>query len=88
VRAPMIAFALGAGAFGIALLAAGLALGIVAQSGGWPSFRIGLGSFTVFAFARHGQMTSSTFGSGIVAAAILGGAFNAAAAAFLSRRAG
>jgi hypothetical protein len=84
----MIAFALGAGAFGIALLAAGLALGIVAQSGGWPSFRIGLSSLTLLEFTRRGATTSTTFGSGIVVAAVLGGAFNASAAAFLSRRAG
>jgi hypothetical protein len=88
VRAPMIAFALGAGAFGIALLAAGLALGIVAQSGGWPSFRIGPGSLTLLEFTRRGATTSTTFGSGIVAAAVLGGACNAVAAAFLGRRAG
>jgi hypothetical protein len=88
VRAPMIAFALGAGAFGIALLAAGLALGIAAQSGGWPGFRIGLGSLTVLEFTHRGQTTSTTFGSGIVVVAILGGALNAAVAAFLGRQAG
>jgi hypothetical protein len=84
----MIAFALGAGAFGIALLAAGLALGIVAQSGGWPSFRMGLGSLTVLEFTRRDETTSTAFGSGIAVVAILGGAVNAAAAAFLGRRAG
>lgn len=88
MRAAVIAFALGAGAFGIALLAAGLALGVFAQSGGWPSFRIGLGPLTLFELARRGATTSTTFGSGIAVAAILGGALNAGAAACLSRRAG
>jgi hypothetical protein len=88
VRAAVIAFALGAGALGIALFAAGLALGVVAQSSGWPSFRIGFGSLTAFEFTRGGGTTSTTFGSGIAVAAILAGALNAAAAACLSRRAG
>jgi hypothetical protein len=84
----MTAFALGAGAFGIALLAAGLAVGIFAQSGGWPSFRIGLGPLTLLELTRRGETTSTTFGSGMLAVAILGGALNAVAAACLSRRAG
>jgi len=88
MRAAVIAFALGACAFGIALFAAGLALGVVAQSGGWPSFRIGFGSLTLFEFTRAGGTTSTTFGSGMTVAAILGGALNAGAAACLSRRAG
>lgn len=88
MRAAVIAFALGACAFGIALFAAGLALGVVAQSGGWPSFRIGFGPLTLFEFTRAGGTTSTTFGSGMTVAAILGGALNAGAAACLSRRAG
>ena len=72
MRAAVIAFALGAGAFGITLFAAGLALGVVAQSSGWPSFRIGFGSLTLFEFARGGGTTSTTFGLGIAVAAILG----------------
>ena len=88
MRAVMIAFALGAGALGTAFLAGGLAVGVFAQSGGWPSFRIGVGPFTLFEFTRGAGTTSTTFGSGIVAAAILGGSLNAAAAAWLRRRTG
>jgi hypothetical protein len=88
VRTVLIAFALGAGALGIALLAASLALGIVAQSGGWPGFRVGVGSLTVLAFTRDAGRTSTTFGPGIAAVAMVGGAANATAAAWLRRRAG
>jgi hypothetical protein len=88
VRVVVIAFALGAGALVIAIVASGLAVGIVAPSTGWPGFRVGIGPFTVLELTRESEATTTTFGSGVLAAAILGGALNAIAAACLRRRAG
>jgi hypothetical protein len=88
VRAVVIAFALGAGAFVIAIVAAGMAVGVLAPTAGWAGFRVGIGPFTVLELTRDSETTSTTFGSGILAAAILGGALNALAAAWLRRRPG
>jgi hypothetical protein len=88
VRIVVIAFALGAGAFVIAIVAAGMAVGVIAPSAGWAGFRVGIGPFTVLQLTRDSEATTTTFGSGILAAAILGGVLNAFAAAWLRRRPG
>jgi hypothetical protein len=88
VRAVVIAFVLGTVAVWVALLVAGFALGIAAQSGGWASFRVGFGLATLLEFTREPAGTSTTFGPGLALAALLGGALNAAAAAWLRRRLG
>jgi hypothetical protein len=88
VRIVVIAFALGAGAFVIAIVAAGMAVGVLAPSAGWAGFRVGIGPFTVLQLTRDSEATTTTFGSGILAAASLGGALNALAAAWLRRRPG
>ena len=88
MRAVLIAFVLGTAAVWIVLLVAGFALGIAAQSGGWASFRVGLGPATLLEFTREPAGTSTTFGPRLALAALLGGALNAAAAAWLRRRLG
>jgi hypothetical protein len=87
VRAVLIAFVLGAGAFAIAASAAGFVLGIVAQSDGWRSFRVGLGPVVFLSFERLPDGTSTTFGNGLLLIALAGGALNALGAALLRRRA-
>jgi hypothetical protein len=84
----VIAFALGAGALVIAIVASGLAVGVVAPTAGWAGFRVAIGPLTVLQLSRDSEATTTTFGSGILAAAILGGALNAIAAACLRRRPG
>jgi len=88
VRPVVIAFALGAAAVAIVLLVAGFVLGVAADAGGWDSFRIAAGRLVLLEFGRTTNgTTSTTFGTGIIVAAAAGGALNAAAAAFLGRRA-
>jgi hypothetical protein len=88
MRPVVIAFVLGAAAVWIVLLVGGFALGIAAQSGGWASFRVALGPAVLLEFTREPVGTSTTFGPGLALAALLGGALNAAAAAWLRRRLG
>jgi hypothetical protein len=87
MRPVVIAFVLGAVAVGMAVSIAGFALGVVAQSGGWDSFRVALGPLVFLSFERLPHETSTTFGSGLVLLALAGGALNAVGAALLSRRA-
>lgn len=86
MRTLLIAFLLGSVAVGIVLLVTGFAVGIAAQAGDWGNFRIGVGRVVALEFRRSPDGSSTTFGSGILIAAAVGGALNAAAAAFLSRR--
>ncbi len=88
MRPLVIALLLGSLAVAITLFAAGFALGIVAQSDGWPSFRVAAGPLTFFAFERTKDMTSTTFGAGLPMAAVAGGVLNALGAGFLRRRGG
>jgi hypothetical protein len=88
MRPVVTAFALGAAAGWIVLLVAGFALGIAAQSGDWASFRVGLGPITLLEYTSGPAGTSTTFGSGLILAALLVGALNAAAAGWLRRRLG
>jgi hypothetical protein len=87
MRTVLIAFLLGVVAVGIAVSVAGLVLGIVAQSGGWASFRVALGPVVFLSFERHPHETSTTFGNGLFLLALAGGALNALGAALLRRRA-
>ena len=86
MRAVLIAFLLGAAAVGFAAGAAAVASVIVADAGGWDSFRIALGPLLVVEFDRSGTETEATFGAGIAVAAVGGGLLNAAGAALLRRR--
>ena len=87
MRPLVIAFVLGAVAVGITVLVAALVLGIVAQSGGWESFRVALGPVPFFSFERVPGEASTTFGNGLFLLALAGGALNALGAALLRRRA-
>jgi hypothetical protein len=88
VRSLALAFVLGAVAIGIVASVAGFAVGVAAQAGGWPSFRVGLGPLVLFAFTSTARATTTTFGAGLPALAVLGGLVNAGAARVLSRRRG
>jgi hypothetical protein len=84
----VIAFLLGSIAAAITLFVAAFVVGIVAQAGGWSSFRVAVGPLILFAFERTRDATSTTFGAGLPLAALAGGALNALGARFLRRRAG
>lgn len=86
MRPVLIAFLLGAVAVGIAVSVAGLALGVVAQSGGWDGFRVAIGPVVFLSFERLPRETSTTFGNGLFLLALAGGALNALGAALLRRR--
>jgi len=88
VRSLVIAFLLGSFAVAITLYAAGFVLGILAQDGGWSSFRIAAGPLVFFTFERTKDMTSTTFGAGLALVAVAGGVANALGAGFLRRRGG
>jgi len=88
VRPLVIAFLLGSLAVAITLLTAGFVLGIVAQNGGWSSFRIAAGPLVFFTFERTSRLTSTAFGSGLPLAAVAGGVLNALGAGFLRGRRG
>jgi len=88
VRPLVIAFLLGSFAVAITLYAAGFVLGILAQNGSWPSFRIVLGPLVFFTFERARDTTATTFGAGLAVAALAGGLLNALGAGFLRRRGG
>ena len=88
MRTFVIALLLGGLAVAIALSVAGLVLGVVAQKGGWSSFRIAVGPVVLFAFERTRNVTSTTLGAGVPLAALGGGLVNALGAGFLRRRTG
>ena len=82
VRAFVLGFVAGAGlGYGTAL-----AISILAQAGDWDGFRVALGPIEFLAFARDGATTSTSFGVGIVLAALAIGAANALAGTVLLRR--
>lgn len=88
MRTVLIAFVLGAAAFGIVAAVAGLAVGVAAQAGDWSSFRAGVGPVVLVAFSNTRGATTTTFGAGLPLLALAGGALNAGAAGVLRRRGG
>jgi hypothetical protein len=58
---------------------------VLAQSGG-RTVDVRVGPLVLVAVQRVGTATATTFGSGLLAAAVLGGIVNALAAALLARR--
>jgi hypothetical protein len=86
MRPVVIAFVLGAAAVAIAMSVSGFVLAVVAQSGGWHSFRVALGPVLFLSFERLPEATSTTFGSGLPLLALAGGALNAVGAALLGHR--
>ena len=88
MRSLVIALVLGAMAAGLALVVAGLALGVTADAAGWDSFRIGAGAVVLVEFERDTTSTGTTLGNGVPLAALACGFLNAAGAAVLRRRAG
>lgn len=79
------AFALGAVAAGLLGYAVAAAVAVIAQSGG-RTVDVHVGPLVVVAIERAGATTATTFGSGLLAVALLGGVVNALAAAVLARR--
>ena len=86
MRTYVIALALGSIAVMLVLVVTGLALGVAADSGGWGSFRIGLGPVLLLEFERRATSADTTLGNGLLLAALAGGLLNAAGAAALRRR--
>jgi hypothetical protein len=80
------AFVLGTVVFAVLAYAVAVALALSATEGGWSALRIALGPLLLVAVERDGATTVTTFGTGIVAVGLLGGAVNAVAAAALARR--
>ena len=79
------AAALGAVAFGLLAYALAAAAAVVAQSAG-RMLNVHVGPLVLVAVERSGTATETTFGSGLVAVALLGGVANAGVAALLARR--
>jgi hypothetical protein len=88
VRAAVTAFALGAAASGLLAVAFALGLAALADAGGRETFAIGLGGLELVSFERTARGTATTFGSALAVLPLLGGALNAAGAAFLQRGTG
>lgn len=63
-----------------------VSLAIAADANGWSSFSVGVGPFVLLEFQRTVDATTTTFGAGMAAAALLAGVLNAAGAAVLARR--
>lgn len=79
------AFVLGAAAAGVLAYALVAAVAVVAQSGG-RTVDVHAGPLVLVEVARTGASTATTFGSGLLAVALLGGVVNVLAAALLARR--
>jgi hypothetical protein len=86
VRACVIAFALGTIAALLVLVVTGLAFGVVADAGGWGSFRLGVGPVLLLEFERNATSAQTTLGSGLPLVSLVFGIVNATGAAVLRRR--
>ena len=86
MRALVIAFALGAAAFGVVAAVACLAAGAAADAAESDSFRLAAGPLVLVDFARTARGTETTLGLGVLVVAFAGGVANAAAAAVILRR--
>jgi len=84
----VIAFALGVAATAVVEILVLVAVAIAADADGWKSFSVGGGPVLLLEFERTPTTTATTFGSGLAVVALLGGALNAAGAAFLAGRHG
>jgi hypothetical protein len=80
------AFALGAVAVGVLAYAGISALAVSAQAAG-RSLAIGLGPFVVVSVEHEASAAVTTFGSGLIVIAIMGGLANVGAAQLIRRRA-
>jgi hypothetical protein len=78
------AFALGAAAVGALAYTLTAALAVTAQAAG-RTLVISLGPFVLVTVARDASAAVTTFGSGLVVVALIGGAANLCAARFLLR---
>jgi hypothetical protein len=83
MRLLLTAFGLGALAFAALALLGCVALAALADASGRASFELAIGSVVFLEFVREGTSTSTTFGPGVAAAAVFGGALNAGGAALL-----
>lgn len=79
------AVALGAVAAGMVAYACAAAAAVVAQAGG-RTLDVHVGPLALVAVQRLAAGTATTFGSGLLAVALLGGIVNALLAVALSRR--
>lgn len=79
------ALALGAVAAGLVAYAAAAAVAVIAQAGG-RALDVHVGPLALVVVERSGDATATTFGSGLLAVAVLGGVVNALLAAALARR--
>ena len=80
------AFVLGAVAFGILAYAGAASLAVATQAAG-GSLRAGLGPIVVVSVETEGSLAATTFGSGLLLVAIVGGLLNLVAARLIRRRA-
>lgn len=80
------AFLLGAVAIGFVAYATTAATAIVAQARDWEAFELAVGPVVLIAVERAGGATATTFGSGLLVAAALGGVLNSLASIVLARR--
>lgn len=79
------ALALGAVAAGSVAYAAAAAVAVITQAGG-RALDLRVGPLALVVVERSGADTATTFGSGLLAVAVLGGVVNALLALALARR--
>ena len=84
MRIALTAFALGAAAFAAVALLAAIAAAAVAEAAGRSSYELALFGLELMTFERRVDTTTTAFGPGLAAIALLGGAVNAAAAVALA----
>ncbi len=87
MRALIRAFLLGALAIGLVAYALAAAAAVTAQAGG-RTLEIALGQLRMVSVVEEGSATVTTFGSGILVVALVGGLVNLAGAAAIRRRSG
>ncbi len=84
-RTYLISFLVGTAAVFVVLVVSFFALGLAADTDGWKSFEIAIGSLRLFAFERQGKTTEMSMGNGLLIVSIVAGLVNAAAAHLLRR---
>jgi hypothetical protein len=84
----LTAFALGAAATALLVVAVALGFAALADAAGRDTFAIGPAGLELVSFERSARGTATTFGPALAVLPLLGGALNAAGAALLRRRTG
>jgi hypothetical protein len=80
MRTFLIATVIGTVAVAVTAYAGATAVGVMADAKGWDTFTIAIGPLALINFQRHGETTSTLFGSGIMVISFALGLLNGALA--------